>query len=189
MIGHLADEKAARTFADYLYVQKIESHLDYEKPDGWGIWVNDEDKIEEAARLLTAFRANPADPKYRAEAKSAAELRAEAEKGEASLSQEGARPAAALPAVDRLRIWAADLWAHCDQRHRGHSTPGSVMTPRPIMRPVHHRLHGDRQLSSWSKPCRKSSTANCGGWSRPSSSTSASSTSSSTCCGCAIWAA
>jgi GlpG protein len=82
MIGHLADEKAARTFADYLYVQKIESHLDYEKPDGWGIWINDEDRIEEAARLLTAFRANPADPKYRAEAKSAAELRAEAEKSE-----------------------------------------------------------------------------------------------------------
>ena len=53
----MADEKAARTFADYLYVQKIESHLDYEKPDGWGIWINDEDKIEEAARLLTAFRA------------------------------------------------------------------------------------------------------------------------------------
>ncbi len=82
LIGHLADEKAARTFADYLYVQKIESHLDYEKPDGWGIWINDEDKLEEAARLLTAFQSNPADPKYRAEAKSAAELRAEAEKGE-----------------------------------------------------------------------------------------------------------
>jgi GlpG protein len=82
MIGHLADEKAARTFADYLYVQKIESHVDYEKPDGWGIWVNDEDRIEEATRLLTAFQANPADPKYRAEARSAAEQRAQAEKGE-----------------------------------------------------------------------------------------------------------
>ena len=31
MIGHLAEEKAARTFADYLYVQKIESHLEFEK--------------------------------------------------------------------------------------------------------------------------------------------------------------
>jgi GlpG protein len=82
LIGHLAEEKAARTFADYLYVQKIESHLDYEKPDGWGVWINDEDKIEEATRLLTAFQSNPADPKYRAEAKSAAELRAEAEKGD-----------------------------------------------------------------------------------------------------------
>ncbi len=82
LIGHLADEKAARTFADYLYAQKIESHLDYEKPDGWGVWINDEDKIEEATRLLAAFQSNPADPKYRAEAKSAAELRAEAEKGD-----------------------------------------------------------------------------------------------------------
>jgi GlpG protein len=83
LIGHLAEEKAARTFADFLYVQKIESHVEFEKADGWGIWINDEDKLEEAAQLLTAFRANPADPKYRAEAKSAAELRAEAEKDEA----------------------------------------------------------------------------------------------------------
>ena len=83
LIGHLAEEQAARTFADFLYVQKIESHIEFEKADGWGIWINDEDKLEEAAQLLTAFRANPADPKYRAEAKSAAELRAEAEKDEA----------------------------------------------------------------------------------------------------------
>jgi len=84
LIGHLAEEKAARTFADYLYVQKIESHIEFEKADGWGIWINDEDKLEEAAQLLAVFRLNPADPKYRAEAKSAAELRAEAEKEEAN---------------------------------------------------------------------------------------------------------
>ncbi len=82
LIGHLAEEADARTFADYLYVRKIESQLDFEKPDGWGIWIHDEDKLEEAARLLAAFRANPTDPKYRAEAKGAAELRAKAEKGE-----------------------------------------------------------------------------------------------------------
>ncbi len=83
LIGHLADEKSARTFADYLYVQEIESHLEFEKPEGWGIWINDEDKIEEATRLLTVFRQNPVDPKYLAEARSAAELRAEAEKDQA----------------------------------------------------------------------------------------------------------
>ena len=84
LIGHLAEEKAARTFADYLYVQKIESHVEFEKADGWGVWINDEDKLEEAARLLTAFRLNPADPTYQAQAKSASELRAEAEKDEAN---------------------------------------------------------------------------------------------------------
>jgi GlpG protein len=83
LIGHLAEEKAARTFGDYLYVQEIENHLEHEKPDGWGIWINDEDKIEAATGLLAIFRLNPADPKYRAEAKVAPELRAEAEKSEA----------------------------------------------------------------------------------------------------------
>ncbi|MCX6913145.1 MAG: rhomboid family intramembrane serine protease [Verrucomicrobia bacterium] len=83
LIGHLAEEKSAHIFADYLYVQKIESHLEFEKADGWGIWINDEDKLEEAASLLAAFQLNPAAPKYRAEARSASELRAEAEKDEA----------------------------------------------------------------------------------------------------------
>src|ERR1035437_6719451 len=84
LIGHLAEEKAARTFGDYLYVQGIENHLEHEKPDGWGVWINDEDKIEAATGLLAAFRLNPADAKYRAEAKIAPEPRAEAEKSEAN---------------------------------------------------------------------------------------------------------
>ena len=84
LIGHLEDEKAARTFGDYLYVQGIENQLEHEKPDGWGIWINDEDKIEQAVGLLAAFRLNPADAKYRAEAKVAPERRAEAEKSEAN---------------------------------------------------------------------------------------------------------
>src|ERR1035437_6312894 len=84
LIGHLAEEKAARTFGDYLYMQGIENHLEHEKPNGWGIWINDEDKIEEAVGLLAAFRLNPADPQYRAEARGAPELRAEVEKGEAN---------------------------------------------------------------------------------------------------------
>jgi GlpG protein len=83
LIGHLGEEKAARTFGDYLYVQGIENHLEHEKPEGWGIWINDEDKIEAAAALLAAFRLNPADAKYQAQAKVAPERRAEAEKGEA----------------------------------------------------------------------------------------------------------
>ena len=83
LIGHLAEEQAARTFADYLYVQKIDSRLELEKGEGWAVWVNDEDKLQEAARLLAEFRSNPADPKYRSKAKSASGLRAEAEKSEA----------------------------------------------------------------------------------------------------------
>jgi GlpG protein len=84
LIGHLAEEQAARIFGDFLYVQKIDNRVELEKADGWAIWVNDEDKLEEAARLLAEFRANPADPKYRSKAKGASGLRAEAEKSEAN---------------------------------------------------------------------------------------------------------
>jgi GlpG protein len=84
LIGHLTDETAARAFGDYLYVQGIENQLEHEKADGWGIWISEEDKIAQASDLLTAFRQNPADPKYRKEGKSAADLRAQEEKDQES---------------------------------------------------------------------------------------------------------
>jgi len=80
LIGHLTEESAARAFADYLYVQGIENHLEQDKNDGWGIWISDEDKIARATDLLTAFRQNPADPKYKKEAEGAAELREQQQK-------------------------------------------------------------------------------------------------------------
>jgi GlpG protein len=83
-IGHLTDETAARTFGDYLYVQGIENHIEFQKSEGWAVWVNEEDKIEQATGLLAAFRQNANDPKYRAEGKSAAALREKEEKGEAA---------------------------------------------------------------------------------------------------------
>jgi GlpG protein len=83
-IGYLTDETAARTFGDYLYVQGIANQIEYHKPDGWAVWVNDEDKLEQATTLLAAFRQNPNDPKYRAGVKGAAALREKEEKGEAA---------------------------------------------------------------------------------------------------------
>lgn len=80
LIGQLADEAAARTFADYLYAQGIENQVEAQKGEGWAVWINDEDKIELAANLLRAFRENPADPKYQAKAKEAAERREEESK-------------------------------------------------------------------------------------------------------------
>ena len=87
VIGYLADETAARTFGDYLYVQGIENQVELHKPDGWAVWVKDEDKIESATSLLDVFRHNPADPKYRAHAKDASALREKEEKSEAAWRQ------------------------------------------------------------------------------------------------------
>ena len=81
-IGYLTDETAARTFGDYLYVQGIENQVELHKPEGWAVWVNDEDKIEQATGLLAAFQQNPTDPKYAAAGKGAAALREKHEKGD-----------------------------------------------------------------------------------------------------------
>jgi GlpG protein len=80
LIGHLADEAAARLFGDYLYVQGIANQLEHEKPDGWGVWVNEEDHVERAAALLEGFRKNPTDPVYRRQGKGAEELREQEQK-------------------------------------------------------------------------------------------------------------
>jgi GlpG protein len=77
IIGHLPEEASARVFGDYLFVQGIENQIDHESGGAWSIWVRDEDKLEEAGKLLDVFRKNPADERYRKEAKGAATLRAE----------------------------------------------------------------------------------------------------------------
>jgi len=82
LIGHLTEESAARTFADYLYVEGIENQLEHEVKDGWGVWVSEEDKLDRATELLSAFRANPQDPEFRKRAKAAASLRADKAKDE-----------------------------------------------------------------------------------------------------------
>jgi len=83
LIGHLADESSARVFGDFLYARGIENQVENQKADGWGVWVSEEDRIGEATDMLDSFRKNPGDPKYRKEARNAAQLREEAEKGEA----------------------------------------------------------------------------------------------------------
>jgi GlpG protein len=87
LIGHLDSEAGARAFGDFLYVQGIENQLEPQKDEGWAIWINDEDKIERAAGLLRAFQQDPTDPKYLAESRTAARLRAAQEKQESDYSK------------------------------------------------------------------------------------------------------
>jgi GlpG protein len=80
LIGHVANESNARTFGSYLFAQGIDNQLEFQKADGWGIWVRDEDKLQRAEELLAVFLKNPNDPQYAAQAKGAGELRAQQEK-------------------------------------------------------------------------------------------------------------
>src|SRR6266478_5268783 len=82
LIGHVPQEANARTFADYLYSQGIRNQTEPEQGQGWAVWIQDEDQIERATQMLTAFRENPADPKHETEGRGAAQLRAKEQKDE-----------------------------------------------------------------------------------------------------------
>jgi len=75
MIGHLAGERSARAFSDFLYVQGIENEMEAEPGDSWGVWIHAEDEIERARGLLGDYQRNPADQKYKRFARAADELK------------------------------------------------------------------------------------------------------------------
>lgn len=78
----LQDEAAARRFAAWLLVQKIEARADAEG-DGWAIWVIDEDQLAAAKQQLVEFQADPNNSRYRGAPQQAATIeRAEQQKRE-----------------------------------------------------------------------------------------------------------
>jgi GlpG protein len=80
-IATLPDEGAARKLADYLLTLQIETRLDPE-PDGWAVWVCDEDRVAQARQELAEFTRNPADPRYQGVARVAGALRQQQERAE-----------------------------------------------------------------------------------------------------------
>ncbi|OQC56197.1 MAG: Rhomboid protease GlpG [Verrucomicrobia bacterium ADurb.Bin018] len=79
-IGQLETEEQARTFADYLFLRDVEAQIEPAKGGAWGIWVVDEERVDESKALLSRFRSMPdAEEFYQASA-AAAERRRGAEK-------------------------------------------------------------------------------------------------------------
>jgi GlpG protein len=76
------DGKTARKLADHLLTLQIQTSVQREE-DGWGVWVQDEDKLPPAREELSRFQENPADARYSSAAQTAAELREEEDRLEA----------------------------------------------------------------------------------------------------------
>jgi GlpG protein len=62
-IGHVPTETDARRLEHHLTQQGIPVHLD-EQPEGWGIWVREEDHRERATEELTQYLADPQASRY-----------------------------------------------------------------------------------------------------------------------------
>ncbi len=70
-IGTLSHENEARRFSNYLNQVGIASKCEvfFDPQNGqmtYQIWIQDEDKIEEASQIFAVFKQNPSDPKFEA---------------------------------------------------------------------------------------------------------------------------
>ena len=81
-VGELHSEAEARTFHDALVSRGIENTAEAEDGGAISIWVHDDDRITEAARLLALFRSSPDAPEFRGATTKAAEIRAQLVKSE-----------------------------------------------------------------------------------------------------------
>jgi GlpG protein len=81
---------AARTLADYLLTQKIDTRLLPEE-GGWGVWVCDEDRLPQARQELAEFQNNPSDPRFTRAAGIAEDLRQKERRKEAEYQRRDER--------------------------------------------------------------------------------------------------
>jgi GlpG protein len=63
-IGTLPRSQDPRIFSDYLLTLGIKSRVD-EQPDGWSLWIYDENQIPRASHELQSYLNRPDDPVYR----------------------------------------------------------------------------------------------------------------------------
>jgi GlpG protein len=70
----LPSADVAQKLADHLLTLRIDTKLE-KQPDGWAIWVRDEDHVAKARQELEEFTHNPNDPRYAAASSEASAIR------------------------------------------------------------------------------------------------------------------
>ncbi len=73
-LATLPSADTAQVLADYLLTLHIDTKLE-QQPEGWAVWVRDEDHVERARQELDEFTRNPHDPRYSAASRTAETLR------------------------------------------------------------------------------------------------------------------
>lgn len=88
VIGHLQTEAAARQFSDYLLAEGIANHIEQQPPDGWAVWVEEEDRLADAGNRLQEFQRDPDAPEFKNRSAAAKAVRAEHKKREAAYKKQ-----------------------------------------------------------------------------------------------------
>lgn len=73
-IGTLPKSLDPRAFADYLLALGMKTRVD-DRPEGWDLWIYNEDHLARARDELEAYLREPADPRYHAAAQTAETIR------------------------------------------------------------------------------------------------------------------
>jgi len=81
LIGEIPRNLDPRILEDHLLGQGMKSRID-RRPEGWSVWIINEDHVERARKELQDFLAAPDDPRFRANASKARETRREAARKE-----------------------------------------------------------------------------------------------------------
>jgi GlpG protein len=108
----LPSAETAQTLADYLLTLHIETKLE-QQPDGWVVWVRDEDQVAHARRELEEFNRNPADPRYISAPRQAEALRRQRQRDDASFHRRQARFNRRMSGPIASERWTVALIAIC----------------------------------------------------------------------------
>ena len=112
-LATLPNADAARTLADHLLTLRIDTHLD-EAPEGWVVWVRDEDRLPQAKQELAEFMRDPGDKRFAAARKAAEATRRRLEKEEQEYAAFApARTAPAALSAPRPGPWTNGLIVAC----------------------------------------------------------------------------
>jgi GlpG protein len=80
-VGTLPKSHDIKLLEDHLLGLGMTTRID-DRPEGWAVWVYNEDHFSQAQQELEAFRDNPRDPRYKAASDAAARVRREKEQAE-----------------------------------------------------------------------------------------------------------
>ena len=101
-IGTISQEALAQRFVDYLYSEGIAAHVDAGGCETFAVWVEDEDRVEDARAFLARYVDDPEAAQYRSAGEKAEKLRKSERRAEASFSRQ---------VFDRDRIVRRATWS------------------------------------------------------------------------------